>query len=64
VFLTPPWPEIYVIDPERRHGFDSALAEYARLLEAYSSLGYEVTVLPKVVVPERVQFVLEALARS
>jgi predicted ATPase len=64
VFLAPPWPEIYAIDPERRHGFDAALAEYARLLEAYPSLGYEVVVLPKAGVSERVDFVLEALARS
>lgn len=63
VFLAPPWPEIYVIDPERRHGFDAALAEYARLREAYSSLGCEVVVLPKVEVSERVHFILEALAR-
>jgi len=45
VFLTPPWPEIYVTDPERRHGLDTALAECSRLLEAYPSLGYEVSIL-------------------
>jgi predicted ATPase len=37
VFLAPPWPEIYVTDPERRHGFDAAVAEYRRLLEVYPS---------------------------
>jgi predicted ATPase len=63
VFLTPPWPEIYVSDPERRHGFDAALAEYARLLEVYPSLGYDVVVLPKVGVPERGDFVLKMLAQ-
>src|SRR6516165_6560674 len=46
VFLAPPWPEIYVTDPERRHSFDAAVAEYERLLDVYPSLGYEVTVLP------------------
>ncbi len=40
VFLTPPWPEIYLTDPERRHGLDFAVAEYLRLLEIYPSLGY------------------------
>jgi predicted ATPase len=40
VFLTPPWPEIYVTDRERRHGLDAAIAEYSRLLEVYPSLGY------------------------
>jgi predicted ATPase len=62
VFLAPPWPEIYVIDPERRHVFSAALAEYSRLLEAYPSLGYEVIVLPKAGVSERADFVLSALA--
>jgi predicted ATPase len=62
VFLAPPWPEIYVTDPERRHGLDAAVAEHARLLEAYPSLGYEVVVLPKVAVPERAAFVLDVMA--
>ncbi|MGL4960632.1 MAG: AAA family ATPase [Inquilinus sp.] len=63
VFLTPPWPEIYGTDPERRHGLDAAIAEYERLLEAYPALGYEVTVLPKTGVAERADFVLGTLAR-
>ena len=63
VFLTPPWPEIYETDPERRHGLDDARAEYERLLEVYPSLGYEVVVLPKVSVVERADFVLAMLER-
>jgi len=62
VFLAPPWPEIYVTDTERRHGFDAAVAEYQRLLDVYPSLGYQVTVLPKVSVSERADFVLNTLA--
>jgi predicted ATPase len=62
VFLAPPWPEMYVTDPERRHGLDAALADYSRLLDAYPSLGYEVSILPKVAVTERADFVLSALA--
>lgn len=61
VFMTPPWPEIFQMDAERRHGFDSAEAEYLRLLETYKSLGYEVLLLPKVGVKERADFVLQAL---
>ncbi|TSD90645.1 AAA family ATPase [Mycobacterium sp. KBS0706] len=61
VFLTPPWPEIYGTDPERRHGLDAAMAEYERLLEAYPALGYEVVVLPKTSVAERADFVLATL---
>ena len=62
VFLTPPWHEIYATDPERRHGFDVAAAEYSRLCEAYPILGYEVLVLPKVDIIERADFVLRILA--
>lgn len=62
VFLTPPWPEIYVTDPERRHELDAAVAEYERLLLAYPALGYDVTILPKVSVAERADFVLRALS--
>ena len=62
VFMAPPWPEIYVTDPERRHGLGEAIAEYHRLLAVYPSLGYEVIVLPKVSVATRVDFVLHTLA--
>ncbi|MGB8363831.1 MAG: AAA family ATPase [Rhizomicrobium sp.] len=61
VFITPPWPEIFVNDPERRHNFDDAVAEYERLIEAYPSLGYEVVLLPKTETTERADFVMRAL---
>lgn len=61
VFLAPPWPEIYVQDSERRHDLNMATAEYMRLLDAYPSLGYEVSILPKASVAERADFVLNSL---
>ena len=61
VFLTPPWPEIYVTDEERRHELDTALQEYGHLLKVYPSLGYDVVVLPKVSVVERAEFILDSL---
>ncbi|MEQ0723663.1 AAA family ATPase [Stutzerimonas stutzeri] len=64
VFLAPPWPEIYVPDAERRHGMDAALAEYERLQRVYPALGYEVTLLPKVDVAARANFVLQTLAEQ
>jgi len=62
VFLTPPWSEIYMTDPERRHGVEAAEAEYLRLLEVYPALGYTVSVLPKVSVSERADVIERALA--
>jgi len=62
IFLVPPWPEIHVMDAERRHGMDEAIAEYDRLGSVYPALGYEVTVLPRVGVAERADIVLAALS--
>ena len=61
VFLTPPWPEIYETDAERRHDLESALPEYDRLLRDYPALGYAVTVLPKESVAARADLVLATL---
>jgi len=61
VFLAPPWPEIYLQDEERRHGFEAALREFERLQRAYPALGYRVLLLPKTGVAERADFVLNTL---
>lgn len=61
VFMTPPWPEIYITDEERRHGLRDAIAEYDRLCEAYPSIGYEISLLPKIDVQGRADFILAAL---
>jgi predicted ATPase len=61
VFLAPPWRDIYANEPERRHGFEGAVAEYDRLTEAYGALGYDVVTLPKAEVATRADFVLCAL---
>ena len=63
VFLAPPWPEIYTLDQERRHGLAVAIAEYDRLFEVYPSLGYEIHVLPKASVAERANWILASLER-
>jgi predicted ATPase len=61
VFMTPPWPEIYVTDDERRHDLAEATDEYHRLLSAFGHLGYETIILPKTSVSERAEFVLRHL---
>ena len=62
VFLTPPWPEIYETDGERKHGLAEAEIEYDRLAREYPALGYEVVVLPKISVAARADFVERVLA--
>jgi predicted ATPase len=61
VFLAPPWQEIYVIDAERRHGFEAGVKEYERLEKELPTLGYEVVILPKATVSARADFVLTTL---
>ena len=62
VFLAPPWPEIFVQDTDRRHDLAAAIAEFERLTSAFSTLGYDVVLLPKTDVEERADFVLGAIA--
>lgn len=64
VFLTPPWPEIYRSDDERKHGFDAAVEEYEHLLVDYARLDYETVILPKLSVGKRADFLLEKLVEQ
>ncbi len=59
VFFTPPWPEIYVTDPDRPHGFDAAAAEHERLARDYAALGYEIVLLPRAPVEARADIVAD-----
>lgn len=59
VFMAPPWPEIYENDPERRHGFEEAVAEYDRLVVTYATAGYSILLLPKSSIAKRTNFVLQ-----
>ncbi len=63
VFLTPPWPEIYQTDGERRLDMEEGVAEYHRLLVAFRRLAYDPVILPKVDVEARADFVLKHLSR-
>ncbi|MEJ6402602.1 AAA family ATPase [Yoonia sp. 2307UL14-13] len=64
VFLTPPWPEIYVTDPERQHDLSEAIQEYGRLVRAFADLGYDACEIPKAPVRDRAKFVLQELGVS
>ncbi|MDR2308421.1 MAG: AAA family ATPase [Paucimonas sp.] len=61
VFLTPPWPQLFAQDAERRHDLAAALEEYQRLLQAYPALGYRVIEIPRLPVEQRADFVLRTL---
>lgn len=58
VFVAEPWPEIYVCDHYRKHGFERAAKSYKPTISAYIEAGYRTCALPKVSVEKRVEFIL------
>jgi predicted ATPase len=60
-FFTPPWPEIFRTDSERRHSLEDASASYEPLKATYERMGYEVVELPKVTVALRADFILQRI---
>ena len=61
VFLTPPWPGIYVQDAARRHTLLDAIAEYDALCDSYPAKGYDIRIVPKGPVRARVDWILGQL---
>ncbi|MFC6226080.1 AAA family ATPase [Hymenobacter artigasi] len=60
--LAPPWPEIYVNDPERWQTLAEATALHQALRRTYQRLGFEVLELPRTTVLGRVAWVRAVLA--
>ncbi len=61
VFLTPPWPEIYAQDTERREDLRAMQAIHDALLKTYQEFDYHVWEIPKTGSRERMNFVLQHL---
>lgn len=61
VFLTPPWPDIYTQDIERREDAQTMEAIHNSLVNTYSDFGYEVLEVPKINLEDRVSFILNQL---
>lgn len=61
VFMTPPWPEIFVSDAARKHAFSEAVAEFDALRLSYPAKGYALRMIPQSPVAERVDWVLRQL---
>lgn len=56
--MTPPWPEIFCHDAERKHPFAAAVEEYDRLMEFYQRCSYQLIEIPEVSIEKRVQIIL------
>lgn len=61
VFITPPWPEIYAQDTERKQDLNEAIRTYEKMKEVYDRLGYKLVEIPKLPISDRVCFMLDHL---
>lgn len=61
VFICPPWPEIYVNDPERPQTFKDAQDLFHSIKTAYETLHYNVIEVPRDTMSFRVQFILDTV---
>jgi predicted ATPase len=64
VFVLPPWPAIYTTDRERDQRFADAAQVHSRVVQWYARCGYRPVVVPRLTVPERCAFVLQALQHA
>ena len=61
VFVTPPWEEIYITDPQRMESFQEAQALHLALVGAYARFGYRPLEVPRDSVGNRMEFILDTL---
>jgi predicted ATPase len=61
VFITPPWKEIFLNDSERWEDFAQLEMIHEALCSLYEKLGYEIVILPKTSVSERIEFLFRHL---
>lgn len=56
VFVTPPWPEIFVNDSIRDETFEEALLIHKIIVETYLGLNYQIIELPLLPVKQRMKY--------
>lgn len=61
VFVTPPWPEIFVNDVIRTESFEEALRIHESVVETYINLNYQIIDLPLLPVKQRINYLLQNL---
>lgn len=57
VFIMPPWPAIFTSDSERFETYEEGLKVHDSLVHMYEKFGYEVVLVPKESVENRVAFI-------
>jgi len=61
VFITPPWPEIFLNDSERKEDIEAAVKIHDSITSRYIKLGYNIIELPLTDVVSRAAFVRQKL---
>jgi len=61
IFIAEPWEDIYKNDSERYETYDELLKIDAQIKKIYKQLGYNIIILPKKSVEDRVTFILETI---
>lgn len=63
IFIMPPWREIHVLDNERFESYDESLRINEALTNAYTRFDYDIQIVPKTSIDERVGYILEQLSK-
>jgi predicted ATPase len=61
VFIAPPWKEIFINDSERPESFEDSKEIFKFLRSTYEALNFDIVLLPKVPVEERVEFIRQQI---
>lgn len=61
VFIAPPWKEIYLTDTERDQSFEESIDIYERLKQWYGEHHYDIVILPKDTIENRLKFLLSQI---
>ena len=62
VFIAPPWQEIYRNDAERDQSFEQSIEVFQRLENWYEEHDYDIVILPKDTIQNRIKFILAQVA--
>lgn len=61
IFILPPWKEIYISDNERYESFNESRKISLYLEKIYKQFGYNPIEVPKIPIPDRIDFILSKL---
>ena len=61
VFIAAPWKDIYQTDEERKEDFITATEIHKFMIEAYKLYSYQVIIIPKTDIRDRINFILNEI---